>query len=380
LTDPLLMIPGPTILPPEVRQALSEPSMFHRGDAFAELLDECTRGLQQLFGTTQPALILTSSGTGAVEAAIVNTLSPGDRVLAVNGGKFGERMGLIARAYGAEVDFLEVAPGAAANPEEVRARVSGADYRALLFVLNETSTGVQQDGAALAEAGGRNGAMVIVDCVSAIAGMPLEMDDAGFTAAAAGSQKALMLPPGLAFACLSEAGWQAAQQARMPRFYFDLPKALASLRKGQTPYTPNVNLIVALRAALRLIDQEGLPQFQERHRRMAWGCRAAARAAGLELFATDDCASDMVTAVKSPAGLDSSDLVKRLREKHNIIISGGQDALKGKIFRIGHLGAAQLEDLLRTWSATVRELAEMGHGSDVDEVLTALEDAYRGML
>jgi aspartate aminotransferase-like enzyme len=373
------MIPGPTILPPQVRQALFQPSLFHRGEAFAELLAECTRGLQQLFETSRPVLILTSSGTGAVEAAVVNTLSPGERVLAINGGKFGERIGKIAAAFGAVVDSLEVPPGEAANPEEVRARMAGGDYRALLFVLNETSTGVAQDGAALAEAAGRAGALSIVDGVSAIAGMPLQMDDAGYTALAAGSQKALMLPPGLAFACLSEQGWQAAAQARMPRYYFDLPKALASLEKGQTPYTPNVNMIVALQASLRLIQQEGVPQFQARHRRMARACRAAARAADLELLAADDCASDIVTAVRAPEGMDSGELVQRLRDKHNIIISGGQEALKGKIFRIGHLGAAQVEELLHTWSAAARELAEMGHPCDVEAVLTALEDAYRGM-
>jgi len=377
--DPLLMIPGPTILPREVRQALSEPSLYHRGEAFAEVLDECTRGLQSLFGSAQPALILTSSGTGAVEAVIVNLLSPGDRVLAVNGGKFGERMGQIAAAFGAVVDFLEVPPGQAANPEVVRQRMSGGDYRALLFVLNETSTGVQQDAAALAEAAGHTGALVIADCVSAIAGMPIELDDTGLTAAAAGSQKALMLPPGLAFACLSERGWQAAEQARMPRFYSDLPKALASLQKGQTPYTPNVNLILALQASLRLIESEGLPHFQDRHRRMARACRAAARVAGLRLLAEDDCASDIVTAVVSPEGLDSGTLVKALREKHNIIISGGQDALKGKIFRVGHLGAAQVSDLLRTWEAVGRELGELGHCCDVEAVLTELEDAYHGL-
>ncbi|MBU0606522.1 MAG: aminotransferase class V-fold PLP-dependent enzyme, partial [Armatimonadetes bacterium] len=217
------------------------------------------------------------------------------------------------------------------------------------------------------------------DCVSAIAGMPIALDDAGLTAAAAGSQKALMLPPGLAFACLSERGWAAAQQARMPRFYTDLPKALASLQKGQTPYTPNVNMILALQASLRLIEAEGLLHFQDRHRRMARACRAAARVAGLALLADDACASDVVTAIVAPEGMDSGKLVKALREKHNIIISGGQDALKGKIFRIGHLGAAQVSDLLHTWEAVGKELGELGHACDVDAVLTELEDVYHGL-
>lgn len=373
------MIPGPTILPAEVREALSRPSIFHRDEAFAELLQECTAGLQSLIGTQQPVLMLAGSGTAGVEAIIVNTLSPGDRVLALAGGKFGERMGEIAAAYGASVDVMEVVPGQAADPDAVRERTAQADYRALLFVLNETSTGVQQDAAALAEVAGRAGALALMDAVSGIAGLPIEFDDWGITALAAGSQKALMLPPGMAFACLSEHGAEAATQAKMPRFYLDLPKALKSLDKGQTPYTPAVNMILALQAALRLIDQEGLPQFQARHRRLALACRAAARAAGLRLLADDDCASDIVTAIKAPEGMDSGELVRRLRDKHQIIISGGQDALKGKIFRIGHLGAARLADLLQTWEATTRELAELGCDCDAETVLTALEDAYHGL-
>lgn len=376
MNDPLLMIPGPTILPPEVREALSRPSMYHRGDEFAALLDECDRGLRALFGTAEPVLILSSSGTGGVEAAIINTLSPGDRVLAIDCGKFGERIGHIAAAFGANVDFMQVEYGQAANPEEVAARLAQAPYRALLFVLNETSTGVKQPGPALASAAADHGAMIIVDCVSGLGGMPVDMEAAGYTAAASGSQKALMLPPGLAFVTLSQSGQQAAATATMPKYYFNLPKALAALAKGQTPYTPNVNMIVALQASLRLIAAEGPSQFQARHRKLSAACRAAARAAGLDLLAADDCASDVVTAIKSPVGLDSAQLVKRLREKHNILISGGQDALKGKIFRIGHLGACQFADLQATWEAALTELAELGHPADRQTVLTALESGY----
>lgn len=377
MTDPLLMIPGPTILPPAVREAIGRPSMYHRGEEFAAVLQECTQGLQQLFGTTEPVVILSSSGTGGVEAALVNTLSPGDRVLAVRGGKFGERIGEIAGAYGAAVDYLEVEHGCAADPAEVRTRLQQGDYRALLFVLNETSTGVKQDGPALAAAARESGALVIVDCVSAIAGMPLDFDKAGYTAAGAGSQKALMLPPGLAFAALNAQAQEAAAQARMPRFYFDLPKAIKALAKGQTPYTPAVNLISGLQASLRLIAAEGVPQFQARHQRMAQACRAAALAAGLQPLAAPACASDMVTAVRSPGELDSGLLVKALRNKHGILISGGQDALKGKIFRIGHLGAVCFEDLRLTWEKTTLELGELGHSCDSAAVLDALEESYQ---
>lgn len=375
MNDPLLMIPGPTILPPEVREALSRPSMYHRGDEFAALLDECDRGLRELFGTAEPVLILSSSGTGGVEAAVVNLLSPGDRALALAGGKFGERIGQIAAAFGAQVDYMEVEAGRAANPNDVARQLAQGQYSALLFVLNETSTGVKQDGPALAKVAAEHGAMAIVDCVSALGGMPVNMNQAGYAAAAAGSQKALMLPPGLAFVTLSQAGEQAAQTATMPRFYFDIPKALASLAKGQTPYTPNVNMIVALQASLKLIQAEGVAAFQQRHQRMARACRSAAQAAGLELFAAEGCASDVVTAIKSPAGLDSGQLVKRLHEQHNILISGGQDALKGRIFRIGHLGAADMPELRQTWEACAAELVELGHTCDCETVVAALETA-----
>lgn len=372
-----MMIPGPTIVPPEVREALARPTIYHRGEEFAGLLAECVAGLQECLGTRQPVGLLTSSGTGAVEAMIVNTLSPGDRVLAINSGKFGERMGQIAAAYGAVVNTLEVAPGAAANPEAVGAMLGAAEHKALLFVYNETSTGVKQPAAELAAVAREHGVLALTDSVSGIAGMPLALDDWGLAGVAAGSQKALMLPPGLAFVALGEAGLAATAEARMPRYYFDLRKALAAQEKGQTPYTPSVNLVLGLQAALRLIQKETLPAFQERHRRLARACRAAAAAAGLELLTADErFASDVVTAVKSPANVDSGALVKAVREKHGIVISGGQDSLKGKIFRVGHLGAAQLADLLRTWDAVAQELGALGVPCAAAECVAAAVAAY----
>lgn len=377
MDDELLMIPGPTILPPEVREALARPSLYHRGDAFAAILSECESGLQALLGTTQPVALLTSSGTGAVEAMVVSTLSPGDRVLAVNSGKFGERMGKIAQAYGAEVTFLEVPPGAAANADQVAAALETGGQRALLFVYNETSTGVKQPAAELARVAAQHGALVLVDAVSAVGGLPFRMDEWGIGGVGAGSQKALMLPPGLACASLSEAAQEMSRTARMPRFYFDLLKAFAAQAKGQTPYTPGVNLILALQASLRLIMAEGLEAFQQRHCRLARACRRAAETAGLDLLVTDTAAaSDVVTAINSPGGLDSGLLVKAVRNRHNIVISGGQDQLKGRIFRIGHLGAARLEDLLRTWEAVATELTALGHACSVADCLSATREAY----
>ena len=373
--DILLMIPGPTNLPAEVREALSRPAMYHRGSEFAALLDECTRGLQEVFQTHNEVLILTSSGTGAVEAAIVNALSPGDRVLAIESGKFGERMADIAEAFGAQVERMTLEPGQAADPEAVGERVKGC--AALLFVQNETSTGVRQDADQLAAVAHEAGALVIVDTVSSMGGMPIYTDSWGLDLVAAGSQKALMLPPGLGFVAVSEAGWQAAERASMPKYYFDLVAARKSLAKGQTPWTPNVSMIRALKASLDLIKNEGLENVWRRHRALGEATRAAVEAAGLELLADPHHASDVVTAVKAPGGIDSTELVRRVVERHGILISGGQGQLKGKIFRIGHMGCCQMADLLRTLEAVMLELGEMGFAAPIAEVLDAARAAYK---
>jgi len=372
--DVLLMIPGPTNLPPEVREALGRPAFYHRGSYFADLMKECTDGLRRVFGTSDDVLILTSSGTGAVEAAIVNTLSPGDRVLVINSGKFGERMGEIARAYGAEVDEIKLDRGQAADPDQVRAALDG--HTALLFVQNETSTGVRQDADLLAAAAHEAGAFVVVDTVSSMGGMEIPVERWGLDAVAAGSQKALMLPPGLAFVCLNERAWTAAEAATMPTYYFDLKAARASLAKGQTPWTPNLSMIRALKASLDLIFAEGLEHVWQRHAALAAATRAAVAAMGLELLADVDHASDVVTAVRAPEGLDSSELVKRVRANHGILISGGQSELKGKIFRIGHMGCCQIDDVLKTVRAVAEELTALGHVADAGAALATAEQAY----
>jgi aspartate aminotransferase-like enzyme len=369
------MIPGPTNLPPEVREALSRPSIYHRGPEFAELLATCTAGLKDVFQTSADVLILCSSSTGGVEASIVNFLSPGDRVLVVVGGKFGERMAQIAAAFGAEVEVLEVEYGRAVDPDQVRARLDG--HQALLFVQNETSTGVRQDADLLAEAARERDALTIVDAVSSMGGMPIYTDRWGLDAVAAGSQKALMLPPGLAFVSASERAWQAAESARMPKFYFDLAAARAALAKGQTPWTPNVNMLRGLQAALRLIQAEGLAQVWRRHHALAEATRAAMEALGLSLLPDREHASDVVTAVRAPADLDSTALVKQVRERHGILISGGQGTLRGRIFRIGHLGCCQLSDVLRTVEAVARELKALGWARDVAGALEAARNSYQ---
>ena len=371
--EPLLMIPGPTNLPQPVREALGQPSIYHRDSQFAQLLEVCTEGLKPLFGTDSDVLILTSSSTGAMEAGIVNFLSPGDSVLAINSGKFGERLGEIAAAFGAEVSWLTVEPGRAATPDVLAALVADRKPKAVLLVQNETSTGVCQDVAALAEVANSHGALVIVDAVSSLGGLPFEMDDWTVDVGIAGSQKALMLPPGLGFVAVNERAWQAAESAQMPRYYFDLQAAKKSTEKGQTPYTPNGNMILALAEVVALIQAEGLPNVYRRHRQMGQAARAAVQALDLALFADPQYASDVVTAVQSPEGLDSTNLVKHVRDNHGILISGGQGDLKGNIFRLGHLGCAGIKEVKRTIKAVASSLADLGYQCTVEAALDAVE-------
>jgi len=368
------MIPGPTNLPEPVRQALAQPAIYHRGEQFAQLLEVCTEGLKPVFGTESDVLILTCSSTGAMEAGVVNFLSPGDRVIAIDTGKFGQRLGTIAEAFGAEVTWLKVEPGRAASADVLDVLCAQVEPKAVLFVQNETSTGVCQNVAALSEVANSHGALVIVDAISSLGGIPFQMDEWSVDVVLAGSQKALMLPPGLAFVAVSERAWRAAEAARMPCYYFDLQAARQSAAKGQTPYTPNVSMIVALAEAISLLQAEGLPAVYRRHQQMGQATRAAVQALGLALFADPAFASDVVTAVQSPEGLDSTELVKRVRDDHNILISGGQGELKGKIFRIGHLGCAGIEQVRRTIGAVAASLVEMGYDCAAQAAAEAIDE------
>ena len=377
-SDPLLMIPGPTNLPAAVREALAGASFYHRGEHMADLLDRCTDGLRRLMGAGGDVLILTSSGTGAVEASITSFLCPGDRVLAVEGGKFGERMGEIARTFGAEVTTLAVEPGHAVDPDDLRSALARADFQAVLCVHNETSTGVTQPIAEVASAAHGGGALLITDCVSCLGGVPVRADEWGLDVVAAGSQKCLMLPPGLAFVGVREEVWVLAETATMPCYYFDLRRARESLHKGQTPWTPATALIAALAASLDLIEAEGIEAVFARHHAMAEATRAAMLAAGLRLFAQEGCRSDTVTAVHSPEGVDSVELVRLVRERRNVLISGGQGELKGRIFRIGHMGMVDLAQIERTLQALADGLANLGYECDATAMVDAARQAAGG--
>ncbi len=352
MDDKLLMIPGPTGLPPEVREALSRPMIGHRSAEFGDLLKQCTPLLQGLYCTCADVLVLTASGTGAMEAGIVSTLSPGDKVLAVSVGHFGERLGKIAELFGADVTWLRSEWGQAADPEEVAAALDADDYSALLFTQNETSTGITNPVREIAAVARERGVLTIVDAISGLGAVELRTDEWGLDVVAAGSQKAMMLPPGLAFVSMSQAAWKRAETAKMPKYYWDLIKARKSLHeKWQTPYTPNVSMLFALEVALRMLHEEGISAVWARHARWAQMVREGVQGLGLQLFADQRFASNVVTSFLPPDGVEAGRITKRMWDEHGVLITGGQGKLRGKIVRIGHLGTINQEQVQRTLKA-----------------------------
>jgi len=355
--DLLIMIPGPTGLPPEVRAALARPAIGHRGSAFAGIIRDCTEGLKHTFQTGNDLLILTCSGTGGLEAAVVNFLSPGDPVLCVSVGHFGERLGTIAGIFGADVTWLRFEWGQAADVTAVEKALAGGAHKAVLFTQNETSTGVTNPVAELAAATRNAGALTIVDAISGMGGTEVRTDDWGLDVVVAGSQKAFMLPPGLAFVSISPQAWQAAEAATMPRCYFDLAKAKDALEKGQTPYTPNTSLFFALQESLRLLRAEGRERVWQRHAEAAAAVREGVLKLGLKLFADPQYASNVVTSFLPPEGVDPKQVTDAMLKQHHILITGGQGKLRGKILRIGHMGTVNLEQVTRTLAALERTLS-----------------------
>jgi len=347
-----LRIPGPTPLPPAVREALALPMIGHRSQAFRELHHRVVQDLKAMLRTENDVFVLTSSGTGGMEAAVVNTLSPGDRVLSISIGNFGERFRTIARTYGAEIVPLDVEWGRAVEPEAVEAALErNPDVAAVLVTHNETSTGVTNPLREIAgvvkahRSSSGKSPLLLVDAISSAGCLPLETDAWGLDVVVTGSQKGWMIPPGLAFVTMSPAAWEAHAQARMPRFYFDLSAARKSLAKDQTPWTPAVNLFYGLAMALESMRREGLEAIIERHRRVGEYTRRQIKAMGLKLFADERYASNTVTSIHAPAGVDVEEMRKVLEREYGVVLAGGQGPLRGKIFRIGHLGNVYEEDI-----------------------------------
>jgi len=359
-----LLIPGPTPLPPEVREAMSTAMVDHRGAEFGRILRDVLAGVAQIFQTTSPVLMFAASGTGGLEAAVVNVLSPGDRVLALSCGMFGDRFASVARAFGAEVIVEEAPWGCGIDPQQVtEALRRHARVRAVLVTHNETSTGVTNDLRGIAEAVRGSGALLLVDAVSSLGAIDLRADAWGLDVVVTGSQKALMGPPGGVFISVSPNAWEASKVARMPRHYFSFAMARDQLASeaAYTPFTPAIPVIYALAVSIPMILREGLPARFAHHRRLAEMTRTGVQALGLELFAQARWASETVTAVRVPAGIDGKELRARLREQFGVAVAGGQGALDGRIFRIGHMGYVQEAQIVEALAALERVLAELGH-------------------
>jgi len=355
-----LFTPGPTPIPENVALAMAQPIIHHRNPEFIEIFSRVNENLKYLFQTKQDVYTLTSSGTGAMEAAVANLLSFGDKAIFVNGGKFGERWGEICRAYGVDEIEIKIEWGRAVTPEEVRDELKKhRDVKAVFVTHSETSTGVFTDVKELAEVVHENSdAVIVVDGITSVGAHELYMDDWGLDVVITGSQKGLMIPPGLSFIALSEKAWKMVEKSNLPKYYFSLKKARKALQNGDTPWTPAIALIVALDVALKMIKDEGLENIWKRHEKLSKAVREGCKAIGLKLFGNPP--SHAVTAVYFPDGIDKKEFQKVLKYKYGITVAGGQEHLKDKIFRISHLGYYDEIDIVGVISALEMALAEVG--------------------
>ncbi len=379
--EPNLRIPGPTALPPSVREAGARQMINHRGPEFAAMLERILTRMKPYFGTTSEMAILSCAGTGGLEAAVINVLSPGDRVLAVSIGSFGDRFAKIATTYGADVTRLSVEWGEAADPAAVRAALAeepAPGYKAVLLTHNETSTGVMNPipllSAAIREVD--DNALVLVDSVSALGAVPFEMDAWGIDIVVTGSQKAWMSAPGLAMVAASERAWAAMETATMPRFYLDLHAHRDAHAKGQTPWTPALGVVYQVDEGLALMERETPARVFARHEACAAATRAGLQALGFELFADQRFASRTVTAARVPEGFDWKTFNNSVKAR-GVVLAGGQGKVAGHVFRVGHLGSVTLGEILD--AIGVIEEASLEHGRPV-EAGAAVAAAQRAAL
>jgi len=356
-----LLAPGPTPVPESVSLEMAQPMLHHRTPQFSAIFAEAAEDAKYLFQTKQDVLILASTGTGGMEGCITNLFSPGDKVLVVNGGKFGERWGKISQAYGLKVVEIKVEWGQAVDPKVVEDHLKKeGDIRGILVQASETSTTAAHPIEALSKlTRGRDDLILVVDAITGLGVFSLPMDEWGIDALITGSQKALELPPGLALVALSEKAWKFNERSTCPRFYFDFKKEKKNLADKTSAYTPAVSLVIGLRAVLKGIREEGLENVFSRHNRLARATRAATQAMGLKMVAPD-CPADSATGVFVPEGVDGGKLVKIIRDEFGVTLAGGQDQWKGKVLRIAHLGYVDSFDVVIAISALEMALKKMG--------------------
>ena len=371
-----LLTPGPTQVPPEVLAALAEPVVHHRSPDFKALFALTRTRLRQVFRTDNEVLMFSASGTGGFESAIVNLLSPGERVLAVSHGNFGTRWQKMAAAFGCDVVALTYAWGESPRAEDVGQALSDSGAKVALLVHSETSTGVVSDIETLVAACNGAGAISVVDAISSLGAVPLETDAWGIDVVVTGSQKALMTPPGLAFASVSDRAWEKAAGATLPRFYWDWARARASQEQDNTAFTPATSTVVALNVALEAILAEGLVNVFARHVALGRACRAGAKAMGLELYSPDDDSAAVLTGILTPDGIDAVELRRALRDRYGITIAGGHGDVVDRLFRIGHIGYVDVFDITTALAAVELQLAEMGAAIERGAAVAAALEAY----
>jgi aspartate aminotransferase-like enzyme len=356
----MLMIPGPTPVPERVLQAMAKHPIGHRSADFSAIFGEVTENLKWLHQTKNDLLILAASGTGAMEAGIINFLSPNDKVLVCTNGKFGERWGEVCEAYGLNTQYVKADWGQPLDPAAVKTALDAApDIKAVIVTHSETSTGVINDLKTISSYVKAHGALMMADTVTSLGACSVPVDEWGLDIVASGSQKGYMIPPGLSFVSVSEKAWEAYKTAKLPKFYLDLGPYRKNAAKNTTPFTPAINLIFAMQASLQMMRNEGLENIFTRHNRLKRATRAAIKAMGMPLYAADDCASPAITAVM-PDGIDAEQIRSVMKKKYDIVLAGGQDSLKGKIFRIGHLGFVSDREVLTAIASLEATITELG--------------------
>ena len=369
-----LMTPGPTPVPPEVLLSMAKPIIHHRTPQFQAIIKECVEGLKYVFQTQNDVFIFTSSGTGAMEASVCSVLSPGDKAITVQGGKFGERWTELCKSFGVAPVVIDVKWGQKVNPVDIENILrKDKSIRAVYTTLCETSTGVTADIKTIGEIVKKFDAVLVVDAISGLGAVEFKTDEWSVDLAVAGSQKGLMIPPGLAFITVSPKAWKLIETCKSPRYYFDLRLAKKAMQDTDTPFTPAITLFIGLAEALKMIKTEGLDTILARHKRMSEAVRNAVQALGLKLYAPT-AYSDAVTSVYVPEGVDGNKLVKIMRDKYGVGIAGGQSELKGKIFRVATMGYMTEFDCVVAISALETVLKESGYKFNVGSGLKAAQE------
>jgi aspartate aminotransferase-like enzyme len=371
-----LRIPGPTPIPPSVLQAMQQPMVSHRGTEFTDIVASLQGDLRYLFQTENDCLILAGSGTAAMEATVANLVAPGRPVLVVVAGKFGERWSQLAHAYQADVKELIVPWGQGVDLNQLAAAIAHHQPEVLFITHNESSTGVSQDIAGAAAICQQAACLIVVDAISSLGGAEFRTDAWGVDVAITGSQKCLMLPPGLSFLAVSQQAWERMANNNSPRFYFDLLRYRKGVNNGQAPYTPAVSLIFGLQESLRLIRSEGLENVWQRHRLMQQMIRHGLAAAGVPLFVAEEWASVTVTAALAPAGLQLEAWRKELAKETGIVLASGQDSLAGRVFRVGHMGYAIPAEMLAVLGTIEVFLAKAGYAKRLGAGVSAAQEVW----